>query len=81
MNLFYPCHKKKNKKNEKKNKNPSQIYQKKVYYGLEIWHQDLTHKIKTRLNAIDGHPTFQGWSPTIQNILEGECTIDLEFGT
>ena len=27
---------------------PSKIYQKEVYYRLEIWHRDLTHKIKTR---------------------------------
>ena len=31
-----------------KNKNPTKIYQKELYYRLEIWHQILTHKIKTR---------------------------------
>ena len=25
-----------------------EIHQKEVYYRLEIWHLDLTHKIKTR---------------------------------
>ena len=27
---------------------PTKIYQKEGYYGLEIWHLRLTHKIKTR---------------------------------
>ena len=27
---------------------PTKIYQKEVYYGLEIWHLDLTQKLKTR---------------------------------
>ena len=27
---------------------PTKIYQKKMYYRLEIWQLDLTHKIKTR---------------------------------
>ena len=33
---------------EEQEEPPTKIYQKEVYYGLEIWHQDLTHKIKTR---------------------------------
>ena len=66
---------------------PSKIYQKELYYRLEIWHLDLTHKIKTRLNAIDGHPTFQGWSPTIPRKVthnpkstRRNCTTDMKFG-
>ena len=47
------------------------ITQNEVYYGLEIWHQDLTHKIKTRWSAIDGQPPSLEWSPTIQNLPEG----------
>ena len=33
---------------EEQEKPPTKIYQKKMYYGLEIWHQHLTYKIKTR---------------------------------
>ena len=33
---------------EEEQEPPTKIYQKEVYYGLEIWHLDLTHKIKTR---------------------------------
>ena len=33
---------------EEQEEPPTKIYQKEVYYGLEIWHRDLTHKIKTR---------------------------------
>ena len=33
---------------EEEEEPPTKIYQKEVYYGLEIWHQDLTHKIETR---------------------------------
>ena len=44
---------------------PSKTYQKEVYYRLEIWHMDLTHKIKTMLSAIDGQPPSPGGSPTI----------------
>ena len=29
----------------------------------------------------DIHTTFHGWAPTIQNLLEGNCTTDWEFGT
>ena len=48
----------------------TKIYQKEVYYRLEIWHRDLTHKIKTRWSAMDGQPPSPGWSPTIQNLPE-----------
>ena len=44
-----------------------------------IWHLDLFHKIKTRLQLPqmvshhhqDGHPPFKGWLPTIKNLTEG----------
>ena len=35
---------------------PSKTYQKEVYYRLEIWHMDLTHKIKTHYPKYP--PTF-----------------------
>ena len=58
---------------------PSKTYQKEVYYRLEIWHMDLTHKIKTRLKLLwmvshhqqDGLLPSKGWLPTIQNLTEG----------
>ena len=67
---------------------PFEIYQKDLYYRLEIWHLDLTHKIKTRLNAIDGQPPSPGWSQTIPRMVTNHpkctirmCTTDFEFGT
>ena len=33
---------------EEQEEPPTKIYQKEVYYGLEIWHRDLTHEIKIR---------------------------------
>jgi len=65
----------------------SKIYQKELCYQLKIWHLDFTQKKRPgEVGMIshhiqDGHPTFQGWLPTIQNLLEGECTAVLEFGT
>ena len=46
----------------------TKIYQKEVYYRLEIWNLALTHKIKTRCSAI-GQPSSPGWSPTIQRMV------------
>merc|ERR1711867_59076 len=66
---------------------PFKIYQKEVYYRLEIWHLALTHKIKARCSA-DGQPPSPGWSPTIQRMVthhpkstRGKCTTGMELGT
>ena len=51
---------------------PFKIYQKEVYYRLEIWHLALTHKSnpgEVRMvspHPQDGHPPSQGWSTTIK---------------
>ena len=65
---------------------PFKIYQKDLYYRLEIWHLDLTHKIKTMLSAIDGQPPSPGWSPTIPRKVTHNpkstwrnCTTELKF--
>ena len=65
---------------------PSEIYQKEFYYRLEIWHLDLTHKIKTRLSAIDDQPPSPEWSTTIQKKVFHNskytwrnCTTELKF--
>ena len=58
---------------------PSKIYQKELYYKLQIWHLDLTHKSKTRWQLLwmvsyhhqDGYPPFKGCLPTIKNLTEG----------
>ena len=58
---------------------PSKIYQKELYYKLEIWHLDLTHKIKTGWQLLwmvshhhqNGNPPSKGWVPTIQNLMKG----------
>ena len=47
---------------------PFKIYQKEVYYRLEIWNLALTHKIKTRCSAA-GQPPSPGWSPTIRRMV------------
>ena len=73
---------------EQEEEPPTKIYQKEVYYGLEIWHQDLTHKIKTRWSAMDGQSPSLGWSPTIPRIVTHhpkstriKSITDLKFGT
>ena len=65
---------------------PFKIYQKDLYYRLEIWHLDLTHKIETMLSAIDGQPPSPGWSPTIPRKVTHNpkstwrnCTTELKF--
>ena len=67
---------------------PTKIYQKEVYYRLEIWHRDLTHKIKTRWSTMDGQPPFLGWSPTIPWMVthhpkstRRKSTTDMKFDT
>ena len=48
---------------------PSKIYQKEEYYRLEIWHQDLTQKIRTRWSTMDSQPQSPGWSRTIPRMV------------
>ena len=66
---------------------PSKIFQKEVYYRLEIFHRDLTHKIKTRWSAMDGQPPSPGWSPNLPwmvtqhpKFTRRKSTADLKFG-
>ena len=60
---------------------PFKIYQKEVYYRLEIWHLDLTHKIKkgeVRMvshHLKDGYPPSKGWSTTIQRMVNHHLKI------
>ena len=41
----------------------------KVYFRLGIWHINLTHKIRSRWSAMDGHPPSPVWSPTIPRMV------------
>ena len=41
---------------------PSKIFQREMYYRLEIWHRDLYHKIETRRSAMD----VLGRAPTLE---------------
>ena len=63
------------------------VFFKEVYYRLEIWHQDLNQKIKTRWSSMDVQPTSTGWSPIIPRMdthhrksSRRKCTTDLKFG-
>ena len=47
----------------------SKIYQKELYYRLNICQLDFAHKIKTRWSAMDGQPPSLGWSSSIPRVV------------
>ena len=49
---------------------PFKIYQKEVYYRIEIWHMDLTHKNKKTGEVQMVSPHLRDGHPTSQNLPE-----------